>query len=189
MIRRGLGSPLLFLATASVCLAAAPPRKPAPPKSKSPVVKRLVRLGTRAHMHSAPIVITLEPGAVDSSGRQRARVWIRPLVDAERMEVLIETWDGLTLARGRKSWQATARKDAAVSEDLLLAASGKGERGIVIAATLYFADGKSMGKPESFILNPGAPRTDTPLSTGREITLPDGKKLEVIPVQPGSGAP
>jgi hypothetical protein len=138
-----------------------------------------------AHMPAPPITITLVPGFRVGAGRQRARVWVKSLVDADHVEVKVETRDGLAIGHGRPRWQTAARKNVAVSEELILTASGKGERGILIAATLYFADGTSMTGVAAYILNPDGRRPDAPIPGTREILTPTGEKLLEIPLRPG----
>jgi hypothetical protein len=184
-MKRWMGCLVLFLAAVSVS-PAAPPRKKTPAKRPVPVVARLVRLGAREHEAKPPIAITLVPGPVAGMGRQRARVWVRPLVDAERLEVKVVTQAGLEIVSGRREWRSAARKDGAQSEEVILAASGAGERRIIIAATLHFADGTAVSGVEAYVLNPDAQLPAVTPPGSREIIMPNGERVLEIPVHPGS---
>jgi hypothetical protein len=175
------GSLALFLAATSVCLAAAPARKAAPVKAKRPVVARLVRLNARSHKPSPPIIFEFVPGEVVADGQQRARVSVTPLVDADQIEIKIETRDGLDLAHGPHQWQVATRKNTAIQQDLLLTTSGKGERGLMVIATLHFPDGTTMTGFAAYALNPAGRSADTPVPGTREIII-DGEKLLVSPL-------
>jgi hypothetical protein len=170
----------LFLAATTVCTAAHS-RKATPAKAKRPVVTQLVRMNAKAHKLSAPISFAFVPGEVLADGKQRARVSVTPLVDVDQVEIKIETRDGLELARGPHQWQVGARKNTAIQQDLLLTTSGKGERGLMIIATLHFPDGTTMSGFAAYTLNPAGRPTDTPLPGTREIII-DGEKLQVTPL-------
>jgi hypothetical protein len=109
---------------------------------------------------------------------------VTPLVDADQMEIKVETRDGLDLARGPRHWQVAARKNTAIQQEVMLKTSGKGERGLMIIATLHFADGTTMSGFAAYSLNPAAQAADSPVSSSREITI-DGEKLHVTPLPSG----
>lgn len=182
-MRRWIGELALLLAMPGLC-SAAPVRKAASVKQPVPVVTRLVRLGAKGHDARPLIAISLTPGAVVASGRQKARVWVRPLVDGERLEVNVLARGGLALAAGRRRWEGAARKSTALSEEVTLATAGPGERRLIITATLHRPDGSTISGVEAYVLNPAAAPSGIPPGT-RQITLPNGEKVIEIPVKPG----
>jgi hypothetical protein len=109
-------------------------------------------------------------------------VVVTPGVNAKRIEVEIRAWDGLGVAQGRLRWPATARAGVAVSEDLILAVRGTGERRLLITATLVFADGTRLSGVENVLFNP-RPRgaVEAPTAGGRAVTTPAGEQLLEIP--------
>lgn len=180
-MNRVAGSMALFLAATAVGFAAAPARKATPAKTKRPVVTKLTRIGGKTHKPMAPISFEFVPGEVVADGRQRARVAVTPLVDADQVEIKIETRDGLGIARGPRQWQAGARKNTPIQQNLVLSTSGNGERGLTVIATLHFPDGTTMSGFAAFSLNPAGRPTDTPNASSREITV-DGERLLVTPL-------
>jgi hypothetical protein len=95
------------------------PGRPAPP-APAGIASQLARVNGGSHTPGAPFQVRLTAGAVMAPGRQRVRLEVTPLADAERLEVEVEASDGLAVAAGKTRWEAPARKGETLSGELVL---------------------------------------------------------------------
>jgi len=121
------------------------------------VVSRMVRITParpKAGKPTAPVKIELVAGPVQGQS-QRARLVVTPTVDAARLDLDIQTMEGLTLTGGRAHWQGPARRLQRVFQDVRLSAGGpeaqSGRQRLIVTATLTYPGDQEANPPQSAV--------------------------------------
>ena len=175
---------MALVATAAGESAASVRRSQKPARSGA-VVRRLVVVNARSTKPMAPVKIELVPGAAAGLGRQRVQIVVQPGVEAERVVVTVRAIEGVSVVAGRRTWTASGSQGAASAEELILGASGRGQRRVVVSARLILAGERQMTGIREFVLNPEGPAAAAVSTSGaRKVRGQGGEQIIEIPAGP-----
>jgi hypothetical protein len=158
---------------------AAPAKRPARAARLRPT--RLIRLNPPGEAPQPPIRISLEPGPVLPSGRQRISVQVTPTVPGRTLDVRTEGEDGLELVGGAQSWRTAPGRRRVESREVILVVRGEGERRLVVRASLVLVNGSRVTATAVYAMSPRKVTPEQEHPGAQQHTRPGGRKVLEIP--------
>lgn len=175
---------MILIAAFAAAASAAPQAAPSQKRSPHGAAVGLARHDHRGGKPVAPLRFDLTRGQIFPDGRQVVRVSITPVAEGTRLDVEVEASRGLFVTAGPAQWSGPGKNGRAVSRDLVLRSLYKGERRLIVSATLHQ---EGAGTQSGVAIYRVGPQDNAPLGEvhpgARLRRRPDGRKIIEIPAE------